>query len=310
MTLDGSEIPERKRKRFIEMAIARWSPFADPRSHVEWVKDQAMVWAWSTDLVLQDAEGVRLPPPQRIVPESLFRGQPLAGGEQLVAMHEGVEGRVWRDGHLAAARWWPQAPGQEDWNDFRRGAGLAPASGVPDVLEYPIAAAAWGAAGGRGLGELVTQQRTLLTAVAFAAATLALVAPLVGAIALKVSIWQVQGDIEARERAIAPIIAARDAAQADARAVQSLLRMRPPAGQTELMAGLLKLIPGQWQLVKWEMPDADHVELRLKMTGADPRRIVEAWERSGQFSEVTAEIVRQPDEMLIKARILHKKVGR
>ena len=303
-TLEGADIPPRKRRGFADMAVARWSPFADTRSHVEWSGDRAMVWAWSSERVLADSDGVRLPAPQRILPESLFRGQPMEEGQELIAMDQGSEGRVWRNGHLAASRWWAQPPALDDWNDFRRGAGLPPATWVPEPLEYPLAASAWGALGARGMGELVTQQRVLLTSIAVALVTAALAAPLVGALALKVSIWQVQDDIAAREQAIAPIITARNAAQTDAAAIDALLRMRPPAGQTGLMAAVVKLIPGRWQLLKWAMPDAEHLELTLKMAAADPRRIVEAWEQSGQFGEVTAEIVRQPDEVLVKARIL------
>ena len=45
--LDGAAVPARKRRGFVEMAVSRWSPFADPQSHVEWAGDRAMVWAWS-----------------------------------------------------------------------------------------------------------------------------------------------------------------------------------------------------------------------------------------------------------------------
>lgn len=307
-TLDGSDVPTRKRRGFADMAVARWSPFADTRSHVEWSGDRAMVWAWSSGRVLVDEAGGALPAPQRILPETLYRGQPQASGQELVAMAQGTEGRVWRDGFLAASHWWPEPPRLADWNDFRRGAGLPPATTVPDVLEYPLADGAWGALGARGMGELVTQQRVLLGALAVAIVVAMLAAPLVGGLALKLSIWELQADITAREQAIAPIIAAREAAQADAKAIDALLRMRPPAGQTGLMAAMVRLIPGRWQMLKWDMPDADHLQVTLKMAAADPRRIVEAWEKSGQFSEVTAEIVRQPDEVLVKARILRAGV--
>lgn len=307
-TLDGSAVPPRKRRGFADMAVARWSPFADTRSHVEWSGDVAMVWAWSNEGVLVDAGGVRLPAPQRIFPETLFRGQPQANGQELLAMAEGIEGRVWRDGVLAASHWWPEPPRLTDWNDFRRGAGLPPAAMVPDVLVYPVSARAWGALAGRGMGELVTQQRVLLGALAVGLAAAVLTAQLVGALALKLSIRDIQSDIAAREQVLAPIIKARGAAQADANAVDALLRMRPPAGQTGLLAAMTRLIPGRWQLLKWDMPDPGHLQVTLKMAAADPRQIVESWEKSGQFSDVTAEIVRQPDEVLVKALVLRAEV--
>lgn len=303
-TLDGSSVPPRRRAGFVAMAVGRWSPFSDTQSHVEWVGDRAMVWAWSGGQALAAGEEQGLPLPRRVLPESLFRGQPLTAGEVLLAMEEGFEGRVWRDSHLVASRWWEVPPSLEGWNEFRRGAGLPATEAVPEPVALPLAAAQWGAPGTRGVGEMVQQQRLLLVALGVAGLAALLMAPLAGVGALKYSIWQLRQDIAAREAAIAPILKAREAALGDAQAVDELLRMRPPASQTTLLAAASRLIPGRWQLLKWEMPDADNLQLTLRMAGADPRRIVEAWEKSGQFTEVTAEVVRQPDEIRVKARIL------
>jgi len=308
-TLDGHSVPARRRAGFAQMAVSRWSPFADTQSHVEWVGDRAMVWAWSRERVLAGADGELLPMPRRILPESLFRGQALAGGEDLVGLEQGFEGRVWQAGMLTASRWWDAVPELDAWNDFRRGAGLAPAAYVPTAVSAPLASSPWGPRGNRGMGELVSQQRGLLAALAVGLATAFLAAPLVAGVALKVSIWQLQEDIAAREAAIAPILAAREAALADAKAVDALLRMRPPAGQTSLMAAVIGLIPGRWQLLKWHMPDADHLQVTLRMPAVDPRTIVQAWEKSGRFAEVTAEVVRQPDQVQIDARILRTGAG-
>ena len=269
-----------------------------------------MVWAWSSERVMQDAEGGPLLAPRRIFPESLFRGRPMVDGEELLAMDEGFEGRVWRGAQLVASHWWRSLPGVGEWNEFRRGAGARSEDRVPEPLQLPLESGAWGTSGARGMGELVQQQRVLLAAVAVAAVTALLVAQLVGALALKASIYQVQNDIAARETAIAEILTARENAQADALAVEQQLRMRPPAGQTALLAAVARLIPGRWQLLKWEMPDSEHLKVNLRMAGVDPRRIVEAWEKSGQFTEVTAEVVRQPDELQVKARILRARASK
>lgn len=128
-TLDGAAVPSRKRQNYAQMAIARWAPFPDAQSLVEWVGDRAMVWAWSKSQVLSaGVDDAPLPVPRRIVPESLYRGGPQADGQELVAMDQGYEGRVWQQGFLAAARWWSELPDLEDWNQFRRGVGLPPAS--------------------------------------------------------------------------------------------------------------------------------------------------------------------------------------
>ena len=74
--LDGSAVPARKRPGYAKMAISRFSPFPDTDSHVEWVGDRAMVWAWSRGQATT-VDGEAVPAPRRMLPESLFRGQQI-----------------------------------------------------------------------------------------------------------------------------------------------------------------------------------------------------------------------------------------
>lgn len=305
-TLDGAAVPARKRPAFADMAIARWAPFADPQSHVEWAGDRAMVWAWSRGqaLAVDGPEAAPMPAPRRILPESLLRGQSRPDGQELVALDEGCEGRVWRDGLLAGARWWPQPPALPEWNQFLRGAGVAPASALPEATVYPLAERGWAAPQLRGgLGDLVGQQRNLLAALALAIAVAVPTALLVGVASLKASIWQVERDIATREQAIAAILDARQAAEADAAAVRQLLEDRPPAGQIELLAAVSGLMGGPFQILEWNLADARNLTMVARMPNADPRRIVTAWEGSGLFADVTAEVGRQAEEIQVKARI-------
>jgi hypothetical protein len=304
-TLDGAAVPARKRRGFADMAVARWAPFANPQSHVEWMGDRAMVWAWSRDAILdagQDAEP--LAAPRRVLPESLYRGEPQREGEELVAMDAGCEGRVWRAGMLVATRWWSQPPMLGDWNEFRRGAGLQPAMQVPEPLPFPLAERPWSAPQLRGFGEVVGQQRRLLLVLATGLGAAAVGALLVACIALKVSIWQVDRDIQAREQALDKIIAAREGALAGRSAIEKTLALRPPAGQVQLLSAVNRAMRGTWQLVEWKMSDADNLQLTANMPAADPRAIVTAWEASGQFADVTAEMGAQRNQVVVKARVL------
>ena len=295
----------RKRRGFADMAVARWAPFANPQSHVEWMGDRAMVWAWSRDRILdagQDEEP--LVAPRRVLPESLYRGQPQRDGEELVAMDAGCEGRVWRGGMLAATRWWQQPPPIEQWNEFRRGAGLQPVQQVPEPLPYPLEERPWSAPQLRGFGEVVGQQRRLLLVLASGAAAASVGAFLVACLALKVSIWQVDQDIQASEQALDKIIIARDRALASQVAIDKTLGLRPPAGQVHLLSTVSRVMRGPWQLMEWKMSDADNLQLTARMPSADPRAIVTAWEASGQFTDVTAEMGSQPNQVVVKARVL------
>ena len=306
--LDGAAVPARKRRGFVDMAVARWSPFADPQSHVEWVGDRAMVWAWSRARALEGEDGQSAAPPRRIVPESLFRGQPQAEGQELVVLDAGLEGRVWRDNVLVSSHWWPELPPLQDWNEFRRGAGLPPAEALPEPLPYPLAERAWSAPRGQGMAESLGQHRQKALLALLGMGVAALTALLVGVLALKVSIWQVDRQIAAQEQALGRIIDARDRALQGRAAIEAELALRPPAGQVELMALVGGLIPGQWQLQEWKMPDAETLQVTARMPNGDPRAIVTALENSKRFTEVTAEIGRARDTVAIKAKVVRAPI--
>ncbi|RZA22304.1 MAG: hypothetical protein EOP93_00425 [Lysobacteraceae bacterium] len=307
--LDGAAVPARKRRGFAEMAIARWSPFADVQSHVEWVGDRAMVWAWSKSRIEEGDDVEARPPPRRVWPESLFRGQPKSEGEELVALEEGFEGRVWRDGVMTASCWWPAVPALDEWNEFRRGAGLPPASAHPVPVETGLGDRAWTAPKAIGVGEAFGRYGDYLALAAVGVGTAVVCALLVGVLALKVSTWQLEREIAEREQSLERIINARDRALTARAAIDVRLALRPPAGQVELLALVGSLMAGNWQLVEWKAPDAQSLEVTARMANPDPRAIVSAWEASRRFSGVTAEIGRQPDTVVVKARVLRTRTG-
>jgi hypothetical protein len=302
--LEGAAVPARKRKGFVDTALARWSPFADTQSHVEWVGDRAMAWAWSRGRVLAGPDAIPLSPPRRMFPESMFRGAPLASGEQLVQLDEGLEGRVWRDHLMVASRWWAEMPTLSDWNEFRRGAGLSPATAVPDALVAELQTQPWATSGSPDLREAFGHYRNTLAAVVAGLAMAVLAALLVGVLALKISIWQVNRQIAEQEQSLEKIITARDSALQARAAIDARLALRPPAGQMELLGLVSGLMRGQWQLLEWKLPDARTLEVTARMTNPDPRAIVAAWEASKRFTDVTAELGKQPNSVVIKAHVL------
>src|SRR3546814_7208481 len=69
-------------------------------------------------------------------------------------------------------------------------------------------------------------------------------------------------------------------------------------------------IPGAgWNVLEWRMPNRDALEVLVNMPRPDPRALVEAWEGSGFFSNVTAELGRNADEVVIRARIVPQRVS-
>ena len=305
--LDGAAVPPRKRRGFVQMAVSRWAPFPDPQTHVEWRGDRAMVWAWSRARVNQADDGVSLPTPRRIWPESLFRGEPMAEGEQLVAMASGYEGRVWRDGAMQASSWWQEPPSLPEWNEFRRGAGLAPVPSLPEPERPALAARAWSAMARAGLGETIGHYRAYAAAAAVGVASLVLAMLLVGNAALAYSSWQVGRDIESREQAIDKIIAARDRALAAQKDVSDELALRPRAGQVELMALVNGGLRGPWQLQEWKFSGSENLQVTARMNNPDPSAIIRSLEATGRFADVTAELGRRANVVVVKARVLPAK---
>lgn len=304
--IDASAVPANRRRDFAATAVRRWSPFADPQSHLEWVGDRAMVWAWSRSRVLGDAEAAPVQAqPRRLYPETLFRGEPHASGEELVAMDQGFEGRAWRNHLLAASTWWPAVPALADWNAFLRGAGLPTMAEVPVALEAPLATSPWNARRPRDFGEMANQHRGLLVAGVAGIVVAVLTSSLVAALALAVSIGQVEDEIAAQDESLQRILAAREQAGRDADAISDLLALRPPASQVELIAEAASLLPpgGDWQLLEWRMPDPGKFELDLRMPQADPAALVEAWEAAPRFSGVTVDLLQAPGEIGIRADI-------
>lgn len=304
--VNASAVPQGRRREFAATAVRRWSPFPDPQSHVEWVGDRAMVWAWSRARVLGDADEAPVQAqPRRLWPESLYRGEPHASGEELVAMDHGFEGRVWRGHVLASSAWWPEVPARAEWNAFLRGAGLPTMAAVPVPREAPLARVPWNARRPRDLGEMATHYRGLLVAGAVGLVVAVLTTSLVAALALLVSIGQVEDEIAAQDEGLQRILAAREQAGRDAEAIRALLALRPPASQVELIADVAPLLPpaGSWALREWRMPSPDTLELDLHLPQADPAAIVEAWEASPRFSGVTVDLLQEPDEIGIRARV-------
>lgn len=303
--IDAAAVPPRKRTGYAGIAMARWAPFPDPASHVEWVGDRAMVWAWSRAALLEDASGKLHAAPWRVVPESLLRGAPQAHGEVLVAMDHGVEARVWRDHQLVASQWWERAPTLEDWNGFRRGAGLPPAPVLPPVEHVPLAEAPWSRRRHHAIGDVAQEYRRHLAAAGVAIAVAALSLPLAATLKLGVATWQIERDIEGQGARLQRILDARDATARDVDGIHRLLQLRPAAGQIRLLAAVSALVPaGAGELLEWRMPDASNLQVTLRMANPDPAGLARAWEASELFDQATVELGPSPQEVRISARIV------
>lgn len=299
---DAANIPAAKRKNFLAVAVRRWSPFVEPQFHAEWFGARAMVWSWPGALVSAGVDEIA-GAPKRVWPESLFRGQPEPEGVRLLALDEGVEGRVWRDGVLVASQWWPDTPPRDEWEAFLRGAGLPPAGDVPVPVEAPLQDAPWSRQRAVALNDFARHRRALALA-AVAAAAFAIAMPLAASLRLLTKTVLLERVIAEDEAKVAHLLAAREAAERDRAAVERALALRPPARQLELLSAAIAATPGTgWTLLEWRMPDRRTVEAVLRMPSPDPAALVRGWEKGGLFRDVTVDLGRSGGEVTVRARL-------
>lgn len=302
--LDASAVPMARRKGFASMAVQRWSPFADTRYHIDWVGPRAMVWAWSNGQILDLGDNEVAASPRRVSPESLYRGIPVADGAELVAMDEGVEGRVWLDHAMVASQWWPAPPTLQEWNMLRRGAGLPAALVVPIPQLSPLATVPWTRQRVEAFNDLASRHRKSLLALAVGLSVAVLCVPLAASLRLGFKTLMLQRVIDSESEGLRSTLAAREAAEADLAKSRALLALRPPQRQLKLLSTVIAATPGSnWKLLEWRMPDPGSVEVVLEMVGPDPTGIVRGWEATGFFSNVSVDIGRTGSEVAIKAEV-------
>ncbi len=308
-------MPVGKRRAWLDMAVRRWAPFAQVRYHAEWQGPRAMVWAWSVESmrapaspsdVLSDglSDAGAEPPPRRAIPESLLVGAVVERGAQLLALEEGFEGRVWRDGVLAASNWWPEPPDLPDWNSFLRGAGQAAAEGPPEIERPGFSERSWaGALAGADWGELGQRYRVAALATAVGLAALLAVLPMAEIVKLHFAIAQTRARIVAQDETLQTMLSAREQAERDAAEVERLLALKPPVGQVELLATVVDLLPPGTRLLEWRMVNPSTLETSIGQANPDPRALVEAWQGSGLLREASVELGRARDEVTVRARV-------
>lgn len=304
--LDASAIPFVRRKAFVDIAVKRWSPFADTRHHIDWVGAHAMVWAWSHSQILDIGDGEVAAVPRRVLPETLYRGTPRLNEALLVAMDEGVEGRVWRDDTLMACQWWPVVPTLDQWNSFRRGAGLGASEATPLLESPPMARLPWTRQRAAGVADMAGRHRKLLQGVAAGLVVAMLALPLAASLRLVAKTAMLERVIDKEAASIGDTLAAREAAERDMAAIEKLLQLRPPRRQLQLMSAVIAAsTSNDWKLLEWRMPDSHSLEIVLQMANPDPTALVRGLEATKVFRDVSVDIGRSNNEVTIKADVVN-----
>lgn len=316
LTVACAAVPRKRRDAFVNTAVRRAAPFADPAWHVAWSGDLAMVWVWPQE-ELQETDDERahdyLGVPvdegpvrviRRFLPESLLRGEARESGAELIECSDGIEARAWRQGALYASSWWPQAPDALAWTAFCRGASLAPHE-APEIQRLPWRDNPWTAVRGTSLRDTLSQYQRLAMPVA-AALILLVAAYQAGSILhLKWARMQLDAEIAESSQKVSDILAARNRAEDDLVATRQLLALRPPSPQIKLMASVAATLDKlHAEVLQWSMPNPTTMELLVSMDPPDPRALVLAFQHVDALDDVSADVgPGGKDQVIIRARV-------
>jgi len=307
--VDASRVPDKQQRDFVGLAVRRAAPFPDPEFGVAWGPDgRAAVWYWSRSRVeeLLSSRQVRAGK-VRFEPEPLYVRSPHTTGAELLALHEGFEGRVWHEGSLTASRWWPTLPTAEQWHSYVRAAGqVSPGMGAPAAVESSTQARPWGARTGTGRASLQLSglERHLPTAALAAALLVVTIAAVETGSLLRSHLDTLQAEraAEQLDDPLKRILAAREAADGHRVAIDQLIALRAPRSLIELLAEAARLVPGDAHISQWSQPVPERVEITLSGATADPQSLVETWEASPYFEGVTTDVGRG-GEIVLRALI-------
>lgn len=308
LLVDCLTVPRKRRVDFVATAVRRAAPFALPGWRIAWQGNRAMVWVWPQDQLTDPGSQpaiAQTSAPQRFVPETLLRGAPLADGVELVRCSDGVEARAWRDGYLHANSWWPETPDPAAWEAFCRGAGFAPHA-APAVAELPWREEPWTVTRDLSLNNAVQQSQRLAIPVACALVVLAAAWQAGALLRLELARHAVGSQIASESARVSDILTQRNHAEDDLAAIQALLALRPPVPQVELMTRVGQLLDKQQaRIVRWSMPDPKTLDVTVSMPAPNPRALVLAFQQTGLFADVGADVGHGGENQLI----IHAKVA-
>lgn len=307
LRVDCGTVPRKRRADFVATAVRRAAPFPAPGWRIAWQGDRAMVWIWPQDLLTDPGaqpEIAQTAAPQRFIPETLLRGAPQADGVELVRCSDGVEARAWRDGCLQANSWWPETPDVPAWEAFCRGAGFAPQA-VPAVADLPWREEPWTVTRDLSLNTAIQQSQRWAIPAACALVVLAAAWQAGALLRLELARHAVTSQIASESARVSDILTQRNHAEDDLAAIHALLALRPPVPQVELMTRVGQLLDKQQaRIVRWSMPDPRTLDVTVSMPAPNPRALVLAFQQTGLFTDVGADVGRGGENQLI----IHAKV--
>ena len=263
------QVPIERRAEALALAASRAAPEPGGGWTARWQDDVAHLWCFPA--AVQDA----MEPTAVAVAESALVPPPAADADHLIELAEGVEGQVWRSGRLLATRWWPAVPGDDAWLQFLRSASVEPMAGRPALQSVTLADAPWGRSVQRFAWSAAQLER------AFWRALVVVLGLLVGWQAAATAAWSIadawqSSRLEGLRAESAPLIDARERAEAAQARMEALVGLVAPSSDYVLVAEVKQRLPDDARLVGW-LRDPVSLRVALRTGERDPRVFVQAF---------------------------------
>jgi hypothetical protein len=303
-------LTDSKRKSALALLVRKWCPYESAGFAAHWVGRQAAVYAWDAAKVESAIVDAGLSPRFcTVLPETFIR-TPHADGARLATMTDGYEGQFWRQGLLAATRWWPERPNLREWIAFLRGAGadLSEAgTDLPEPAETPLLNTPWTAPSSAPITDLWSLlQNDRAAAVAATLLAVPFIYLLAEAGILGVAGMRLNAMLSSLSQANQSIRLDRSAALANLDTIQKYLSLEPFPPQIQIVQAVQKVLGAQQQklsITDWTF-DAGNLEILLHGdTALDATFFIEAFEKDPLFSNVRATTENQENDLRIRIQV-------
>ena len=301
-----NDIPLNRREQVLQLQVQQWSPFSEYGSYIVWQGEQAQVWIW--DQVIQQNRWLEIGINKAtLLPETVLQIRPTPETTtQLLQCIEGYEGQIWQQGVLVGSRWWLNQPNPAEWLLLQRAQGLTTHSPLPLAVEAPLLNHPWGRTSNRwNQFSWLYKESTWIT-LSVAIITVILTWQTISIVKWQRSVNQIQQQVEALNKQVTPILAARTQAIANQQRFEQLktLSTAQPL-QLELMAKVAEKLPKQnpVRFINWSY---QFKELRFTIEAdepLDPTKYIKIFQSLAFLTEVKVDTFTDPKKLILKMRV-------
>ena len=276
---DLGNVKREFRDSALALQVRKWSPVDSYHQCVIWSGNQAEVWITSRDNIDRD-DAVFLP-------ESLFVGRANDHSEELVAVVDGVEGRIWEDGVLQYSKFWEDFPTISQWHLFLRGGSHKPQALPIKNADVEYTAQPW--RDSRSSFDVLDlpPEKTLVIA------TCSIFVCILTWQLTQSYLWQkaldgVNREYQQTSNTVGVVLEARSKAQRYLLDIHAFNALQPANAVLSLMARISALITEEGAYIEEFSQSAEQVFVRIRNTEKELTTYVESLERDDAFKDAKA----------------------